>query len=87
MNVDSTVIEPYIVDLYAMGAKVNKKGKSTTKPFIHQIRLHGPQGEVVRVWATFDEGALIEAMSTASFEKVKHHMGKLLPCCGWLTTQ
>ena len=62
-----------------MGAKEKEKRKNNTTPFVHQIRLHGPQGEVVRVWATFDEGALMEAMSTATFERVKHRTGALLP--------
>ena len=62
-----------------MGANVNGKGKNNTRPFIHQIRIQGPQGEVVRVWATFDEGALMEAMSTETFEKAKHRMGALAP--------
>ena len=61
-----------------MGAKLDEK-RNIAKPFIHQIKLHGPQGEIVRVWATFDEGALMEAMSTSAFEKSKHRMGKLLP--------
>jgi hypothetical protein len=78
-NVDSAVFESYIVDLYAVGAESDKKGKNSTKPFIHQIHIHGPQGEIVRVWATFDEGALMEAMSTTAFEKAKHRMGSLLP--------
>ena len=68
-NVDLAVIEPTIIDLYAVGANVNEKGKNNTRPFIHQIRIQGPQGEVVRVWATFDEGALMEAMSTETFER------------------
>ena len=78
-NVDSAVIEPTIVDLYTVGANVNEKGKNNTRPFIHQIQIQGLQGEVVRVWATFDEGALMEAMSTETFEKAKHRMGALAP--------
>ena len=78
-NVDSAVIESHIIDLYAMGVKTNRKRKSSTKPFIHQIQLRGPKGEAVRVWATFDEGALMEAMSMETFKRVKHRMGALLP--------
>lgn len=77
-DVDLTVGESNVVDLYAVGAKIEEEGK-TTKPFIHQVRIHGPKGEIVRVWATFDEGALREAMSTTTFEKAKHRMGALLP--------
>jgi hypothetical protein len=77
-NVNATPSESHIVDLYAVGAKT-KEGEKTTSPFIHQIQLQGPQGEVVRVWATFDEGALMEAMSTQTFEKVKHRLSTLQP--------
>ena len=68
-DVDPTVSESKIVELYAMGAKLDEKRENTAKPFIHQIRLYGPQGEIIRTWATFDEGALMEVMSTATFEK------------------
>jgi hypothetical protein len=64
--------------LYVVGANL-EEGREKTKPFIHQIQLHGPQGEIIRVWATFDEGALMEAMSTTAFEKAKHRLGNLLP--------
>ena len=77
-NVDPAAFESNIVDLYAVGAKINEKG-NTTRPFVHQIRLHGLKGEIVRVWATFDEGALMEVMSTSTFEKSKHRIGKLQP--------
>ena len=65
--------------MYAVGAKLDEKRERTAKPFIHQIRLHGPQGEIIRTWATFDEGALMEAMSTAMFERTKHRLGTLQP--------
>lgn len=78
INVNPTVLESYIVDLYAVGANSDGERKNT-RPFIHQVKLHGPRGEVVRIWATFDEGALREAMSTTAFAKAKHRMGALRP--------
>jgi hypothetical protein len=78
LDVNPGLSEPYIVDLYVVGAKLEDE-KEKAKPFIHKIRLHGPQGEIVRVWATFDEEALMEAMSTTAFEKAKHRLGRLLP--------
>jgi len=40
---------------------------------MHWLWLHGPQGEVVRVNALFDRGAMVRAMCSLIFEKVKHH--------------
>lgn len=34
---------------------------------------------MVRVWATFDKGALKEAMATEAFERVKHRLGTVQP--------
>ena len=64
-----------IVDLFSLGANNNKKGTKAAKPFIHQVRLLGPQGEVVRVWANVDDRAMREVMSKATFERVKHRLG------------
>jgi transposase InsO family protein len=49
------------------------------QPFVHEIQLRGPQGEVVRICATFDDGAMICAMSTKVFERVKHRLGAWQP--------
>ena len=70
--------ESKIVELFTIDAS-RKKGVEETKPFIHQIRFHGPQGEIVRVWANIDDGAMKEVMSTAMFKKVKHRLGTTLP--------
>ena len=46
--------------------------KKKEVPFMHWLWLHGPQGEVVRVNALFDGGAMVGAMCLSIFEKVKH---------------
>ena len=56
-----------MVNLFTIGASKDKKEKDETKPFIHQVQFHRPQGEIVRVWANIDNGAMKEVMS--SFEK------------------
>ena len=56
-----------------------KKKKKTAKLFIHQVQFHGPQGNVVQVWANIDDGAMREVMSTSMFRKVKHRLGTPLP--------
>ena len=54
-------------------------GIGKTKPFVHQVQFHGPQGEIVRVWANVDDGAMKEVMSSDMFRKVKHRLGPALP--------
>ena len=67
------------VNLFSIGANKEGDEKEKTKPFIHQVWLHGPQGEIVRVWANIDDGAMREVMSSAMFKKVKHRLGTALP--------
>jgi hypothetical protein len=57
-------VELKVVDLYAVRAESDETQKKGTKPFIHQVKLHGPKGEVVRVWGLFDNRAMVYAMST-----------------------
>ena len=63
-----------VIDLYSVGDE--DKGWMSLKekevPFMHWIWLHGPQGEVVRVNALFDGGAMVVAMCSSIFDKVKH---------------
>jgi hypothetical protein len=68
-----------VVNLFAIGASNDNKENKETKPFVHQVRFHGPQGEIVRVWANIDDGAMREVMSAAMFRKVKHRLGTALP--------
>jgi len=64
-----------VIDLYAVGGEDNAwvSLKKKEVPFMHWLWLHGPQGEVVRVNALFDRGAMVRAMCSLIFEKVKHH--------------
>ena len=43
-------------------------------PFIHWLLLHGPRGEIIRVKALFDGGAMVGAMCTSFFNKVQHRL-------------
>src|SRR5882762_5150851 len=62
-NVLTSTTELDVVDLFGIGANETKKGIGNTKPFRHRVRFHGPRGEVVRVWANIDDGAMREVMS------------------------
>ena len=72
-----------IVDLYEVGhEKVTRNICSSGKteiPFAHQIKIHGPQGEIVRLSALFDGAAMVAAMCTSLFTKVKHRLGTWYP--------
>ena len=67
-------VELQVVDLYAVRTESDKTQKKGTKPFIHQVKLHGPKGEVVRVWGLFDNGAMVDAMSTETYNRVRHRL-------------
>ena len=64
-----------ICDLYAVGRSeaVSENG-TAEKPFVHEVQLLGPKGEIVRIRAVFDDGAMICGMSTQVYEKVKHRL-------------
>ncbi|PSR80132.1 hypothetical protein PHLCEN_2v6800 [Hermanssonia centrifuga] len=63
-NCDSNA---HIFDLYSVGtgtALVAGKGQgdNAAQPFVDHIAFHGPQGELVRVKALIDDGAMVNAL-------------------------
>jgi hypothetical protein len=65
-----------IVNLYLADEELSRMA---CLPFLQNISFSGPQGEIVRVKALFDEGAMISAMSTVIFQEVKHRLGSWGP--------
>jgi len=63
-----------VIDLYCMESE---DGQSRTIPFQYTIELHGPQGEIVRVKSTFDDGAMVNAIDRRWFERIKHRLKTL----------
>ncbi|THH15436.1 hypothetical protein EW146_g5032 [Bondarzewia mesenterica] len=59
-----------IIDLYTV-ADPNSPNKQCTL-FVHEISLDGPNGEVVRMHSLFDDGAMVGAMCSTIFAKIKH---------------
>ena len=59
-----------LIDLYSVGHMLVleqwKAGKDEV-PFKQLLQLKGPQGEIVRVSALFDGGAMVGAMCTSVF--------------------
>jgi hypothetical protein len=72
-----------IVDLYEVGHKAVTseicEDATTEIPFAHQIKIHGLQGEIVRLPALFDGAAMVAAMCTSLFNLVKHRLGSWQP--------
>jgi hypothetical protein len=68
MNNQSTTQEN-IVDLYSMEGEANYK---KTVPFQHTIELYGPQGEILWLKSTFDDGAMVNAIDLWWFQRIKH---------------
>jgi RNase H-like domain found in reverse transcriptase/Reverse transcriptase (RNA-dependent DNA polymerase) len=66
--------ESQIVDLYSMESE-DEQGKTT--PFLNTIKLHGPQGEIIRLNSTFDDGAMVNAIDLQAYQDVKHRLKPL----------
>ena len=75
----TTISISNIINLFSIGASTEKDIKGKVEPFIHQVQFHRHQGEIVRVWANVDDGAMREVMSSATFRKVKHRLGTTSP--------
>lgn len=71
----SPTAEYKIVNLYS----VNSKDGGIDVPFERWITVQNTRGEKVRVKALFDGGAMVAAMCTKYFNKVKHKLGKYMP--------
>lgn len=76
-NVHDMDMEYTIVDLYAVHPESHITQKKEVKPFIHQIKIHGLHNEAVQVWGLFDNGAMVDAMSTSMYLQVKHKLAPL----------
>ena len=72
-NVHTAHKNSALIDLYSVrdGDKMWETLSQKEVPFIHWLLLHGPQGEVVRVKALFDRGAMVGAMCTSFFKKIQ----------------
>lgn len=66
-----------IIDLYSVEPEEFMKVKE--HPFVHYISLHSKNGEITRVKALFDGGAMVGAMCASFFHRVKHRLGNWSP--------
>jgi len=63
------------IDLYSVGHESVTRSmcnQGVEVPFKQGIQLHSLKGEVVWVEGLFDGGAMVAAMCTSVFERVKH---------------
>jgi len=79
-------VNPSVIDLYAVGEEDNSWVSLKEKEvlFTHWLWLHGPKGEVVRVNALFDGGAMVGAMCSSIFKMVKHQLHGQTRPSDWL---
>jgi hypothetical protein len=77
-----SVLDPEIkiVDLYTVGYNPEQ----TTQPIIHCLGIDTGIGGTIQVWASFDDGALANAMSITKFNTIKHCLGYYKPSSRWL---
>ena len=76
-NVHKENSELEVIDLYAVRTESKESREKGARPFIHQVKLHGPGGEIVRVWGLFDDGAMVDAMSTKVYNQIGHRLSPL----------
>jgi transposase InsO family protein len=76
-NVRNMDIEYTIIDLYAVRPESHETQEKRVKPFVHQVKLHGLEKGVIEVWGLFDNGAMVDAMSTTAYMQIKHRLPPL----------
>ena len=78
MYVPSTEIQ--VVDLYTVGSEEPDEFEISPfpeVPFVHGVTLNGPGGNIVRIRGVFDSGAMVNAMCSSVYGKVKHRLSAL----------
>jgi len=76
-NVCDINMEYTVVDLYVVRPELHGAQGKEVKLFIHQIKLHGLNKEAVQIWGLFDNGAMVDAMSTKAYMRVRHKLAPL----------
>ena len=66
-NVSNIDPEIQIIDLYTV-----EHDEKTTQPFVHWLNINTGIGGAIQIWANIDDSALVNAMSTAKFNTIKH---------------
>ena len=72
-----TNIEYTIIDLDTVRPESHKAQNKGVKPFIHEVKIHRLEKEIIEVWGLFDNGAMVDAMSTTMYLRLKHRLPPL----------
>lgn len=67
----------YSIDLSPHTKPLPNSPGTVGKPFIQFVALHGPQGEIVRLKALVDDGAMVNVMDEKVWRRVGHRLGSL----------
>ena len=79
VDVYNTTTNDNVINLYSVGHKEVTRDMCDTGvevPFQHTLIILGPRGESIRVSALVDGCAMVAAMCTTVFDKVKHRLGE-----------
>jgi len=66
--------ESQIIDLYGIGDIAKKV---TSIPFVQNVQLKGPKGEIVRMRSVFDDGAMVNTIDAKVYSQVKPRLSPL----------
>jgi hypothetical protein len=75
----STISSNTITDVYLLDDAGQAIRTQTSNPFLTVPHLHGPQGERIRILAIVDNGAMINAIDTAAFQRIARRLSPLSP--------
>ena len=78
MYIPSTEIQ--VLDLYTVGSEEPDEFKISPfpeVPFVHGVTLNGLSGSIVCVRGVFDSGAIVNAMCSSVYSRVKHRLSAL----------
>lgn len=66
-----------ITDVYLVDASGKPARSRTSNPFLTVPHLHGPQGEKARFLAIVDNGAMVNAIDTAAYQRIARRLSPL----------
>ena len=78
MYIPSTKMQ--VLDLYTVGSEEPDEFEISPfpeVPFVHRVTLNSISGSIVRVWGVFDSGAMVNAMCSSVYSRVKHRLSAL----------
>ncbi|KAF9232043.1 hypothetical protein BU15DRAFT_81671 [Melanogaster broomeanus] len=78
-DVSSPLSNHIVTDVYMLDAAGKPQVSRTSNPFLTVPCLRGPRGECVRFLAIIDNGAMINAIDTAAYQRIARRINPLSP--------